>query len=446
MHLLISYVFSQAGLCDAHVTMGKLEEAAGRVQPPPIEESNPERLSLALEPESAAIECKKTIYTAQKIVKTYLIVDCGGGTVDIATHEIINGHVHELASSAGDMSGGTTINERFRYYLSCFVSDPGFTQYFSECDDMERAKRVSDINTIVYAAFEEQKLCYGNQEKRDSFVVVFPTDFALHFRDLMTDKATGLNHSNVQIESHGSKMRLSPLKMAEFFKPTIDNIRKLICNHIHTKRLASSLDTIFWVGAFGGCKYLRSQLEIAIKSDSKIKREIEYSCPPQPNLVIIRGASAFRCDPSVIQQRKANATYGVDCRIPFDSRHQTNYREDDEDDPSKKWCTNIFSTFIERDESICTNEVFVTKFNPSSRSQKTGQFIVYSAPRKDVWYTTDDDVKRLAKIDVNIAGSGRDREIEVVFDITHTEIQVCARDKQSKNEYKIVVDFLLSEQ
>ncbi len=39
----------QAGLCDPCVTMGKLEEAAGRVQPPQKGESNPEKLSLALE-------------------------------------------------------------------------------------------------------------------------------------------------------------------------------------------------------------------------------------------------------------------------------------------------------------------------------------------------------------------------------------------------------------
>ncbi len=428
--------------------MEKLKEATGRVQPPPKGESSPEKLSLALEPESAAIECKKAIMTAQRDergtndVKNYIIVDCGGGTVDIATHGIIGGHVQELASSAGNMSGGTTINERFQVFLSSFVDDPGFNEYFSVADAVEKSRRKSEINKIVYTKFEDQKLCFGNQE-RDDFVVEFPFFFARKFGELMEEKAGGLNHTNVQIEEDGSRMRLSHAKMVEFFQPTVDEIGQLVCEHLCSEKLVDVIDTIFWVGGFGGCKYLRSQLQAVI--DRKFKKSWNYSCPPEPQLAIVRGALAFRYDPSVIQRRKADATYGIACRIPFvKGKHLPNYCEDDEDDRSKKWCDNIFSTFIERGESICTNQVFVSKYSPVNRSQTTIQLTFYSAPHTNVWYTTEPGVVEIAKMIVSIAGYGRDREIEVVFDITHTEIQVCARDKQSKKEYKIVVDFLFS--
>ena len=439
----------QAGLCDPHVKMGNLEEATGRVQPPPKEESNPEKLSLALEPESAAIWCKKKIDTAQRNdVETYLVVDCGGGTVDIATHGISNGHVQELAPSAGNMSGGTTINETFRHFLSCFIGDPGFTRYFSVPDPVKRSKRVSDINKIVYTAFEEQKIIFGNQERKDSFVVEFTYAFIQDFGKLMEGKAESLNHTNVQIEEDGSKMRLSRSKMVEFFKPTIDDISKLICDHIRAKGLAPTLDKIFWIGGFGGCRYLRSQLQEAINNQfhTELKREYACSCPTEPQLAIVKGALAFRCDPSVIQKRKADATYGIACSMPFvKGKHRPDYSVDDEDNRSKKWCKNIFSTFIERDESICTNEVFVTNYVPLSKSQKTMTLTFYSALHPNVWYTTDRGVNQLAKMVVNIAGYGRDRDVEVVFDVTHTEIQVCVRDKLSQNEYKIVIDFLFSE-
>ena len=442
----------QAGLCDPHVTMGNLEEA--EVERPPKEESNPERLSLALEPESAAIECKKAILTAQKDksgtndVENYLIVDCGGGTVDIATHGIVGGHIQELAPSAGNMSGGTTINERFRTFLSDFVDDPDFVQYLSVSDAVEKSRRVSEINKIVYTLFEDQKLCFGNQESRNSLVVEFPFAFVQQFGQRMEDKASSLSHANVQIEDDGSRMRLSQVTMANLFQPTIDEISKLIFDHIHAKRLGSVIDTIFWVGGFGGCKYLKSQLQAAIDHEFP-RKKIRYCCPSQPQLAVVKGALAFRCDPSVIQRRRADATYGIRCSTPFiKGKHRADYCEDDEDDRSKKWCNNIFSTFIERDESICTNEVFVANYTPMRRSQNIIRLIFYSAPHTNVWYTTDRDVKELAIMDVHIAGYGQNREIEVVFDVTHTEIQVCARDKQSegKNEYKIVVDFLFSEQ
>ncbi len=438
------------------MTLDKLEEVAGRVQPPrpPKEESSPEKLSLALEPESAAIECKKAIMTAQRDergtndVKNYLIVDCGGGTVDIATHGIVSGHIQELATSAGNMSGGTTINERFRKFLSDFVDDPDFVQYLSVSNAVEKSRRLSEINKIVYTLFEDQKLCFGNQERGDSLVVEFPYAFVHQFGEVMETKAETLNHTNVQIEDDGSRMRLSQATMAKLFQPTIDEICKLICDHIRTERLASTdtIDTIFWVGGFGGCKYLRNQLQAAI--DLEFSKTFRYSCPSEPQLAIVKGALAFRCDPSVIKRRKADATYGIECSIPFiKGKHLPNYCEDDEDNRSQKWCNNIFSTFVERNDSICTDEIFVANYMPMRRSQKTIRLTFYSAPHTNVWYTTDDGVTELAIMDVDIAGYGLNREIEVVFDVTHTEIQVCARDKhsESKKEYKIVVDFLFAE-
>ncbi len=430
--------------------MATLKEASGRIQPQPKEESSPDKLSLALEPESAAITCKKTIFIAQRdehgtqCVENYLIVDCGSGTVDIATYGITNGHVEELAPSAGNMSGGTTINERYRHFLSCFVNDPGFAKYIGEANVAERSRRISDVNKIVYTAFESQKMCFGNQDRNESFVVDFPFSFAREFGATMETQAQSLNHANVQIEEDGSHMRLSRNKMAEFFQPTVNEISKLICEHIQENCLVSTVDTIFWVGGFSGCKYLRSQLQASI--NCKFKKEFVYSCPSEPQLAIVRGAVAFRCDPSVIQQRKSDATYGIACLIPFvKGKHRQNYCQDDKDNPSKKWCDNIFSTFVEKRESICTDEVFVTKYSVASRFQNKAILIFYSAPYTNVWYTTEPGVEELARMEVDIAGSGRDREIEVVFDVTHTEIQVCARDMQSKKEYKIVIDFLFSE-
>ncbi len=444
VHGITACTFMQAGLCDPDVKIGVLKEFAKGEERQSREESNPEKLSLALEPESAAIECKKAILRdkySTKNVDNYLIVDCGGGTVDIATHGIVGGHVQELAPSAGNMSGGTMINERFQEFLSDFVGDPDFVQYFNVPKAADKSKRVSVINTIVYNKFEEQKKCFGLQEP-GTFVVDFPFAFAQHFGELMEIK--GRTVTNVQIEDDGSRMILSYEKMAELFKPTIREIGKLICDHIRENSLASTIDTIFWVGGFGGCRYLRDQLKAAIDSEFG-KNKIQHSCPSEPQLAVVRGALAFRYDPSVIQQRKADATYGILCKIPFDeSKHRKDYRADDADDSSKKWCNNIFSTIIERGDSICTNDVFVCNYSPSTCSQKTIGLTFYSAPHTDVWYTTESGVTKLAEMNVDIAGSGLDREIEVVFDVTHTEIQVCARDKQSKNEYKIIVDFLSS--
>ncbi len=201
---------------------------------------------------------------------------------------------------------------------------------------------------------------------------------------------------------------------AEFFKPIIDEICMLICDYIHVNDLASVIKIFFWIGGFGGCNYLRNQ-------QLSTERNYEHCCPPQPELAVLRGTLVSQCDPSVIQQRKADATYGVGCRIPFNKgKHRLDYRKDDEDDHSQKWCSNIFSTFIERGESICTNEVLVCKYSISNRSQQTIVLTFYSSPYNNVWYTTDSGVTEIAKMSFNIAGYSRDREIEVVFEFDVT--------------------------
>ena len=40
-------------------------------------------------------------------------------------------------------------------------------------------------------------------------------------------------------------------------------------------------------------------------------RGVDFQSPPQPELAVARGATAFQNDPSVIHARKADATYGI---------------------------------------------------------------------------------------------------------------------------------------
>ena len=434
-------------MCNSSRVLEALQEAA-RHQPPAGNEANPEKLSLALEPESAAIECQRLIKKAKMdstytiTNENYLIIDCGGGIVDIATHSIVGGKVNELAPSAGNMQGGTTINERFRHFLSCFVGDPNFEEYLSTTDIAEKSCRIADLNKLIYTMFETQKINFGDEDRKDSYVIEFPIQFARHFGKKMEEKAESHENINIFIEEDGSQMRLTSDLMAKFFDPCLDEIATLIASHIEKYKLVRVIDTIFWVGGFGGSKHVRNQLQARLNRKFGRNRFV-YICPSEPQLAVIRGATAFRCDPSVVHQRKSDATYGIECIIPFDrNKHNPKFQVVDDEIHSKSWCTKIFSTFVERNESICTNEVFVSNFVPTTSHQSEISLSLYSSIDSKPWYVTDDGVTKLATMNVPIAGVGRDREIEVIFDITHTEIQVCARDKQSQEEYKIIVDFL----
>ena len=414
------------------------------------EEKSPEKLSLALEPESAAIHCRQTAMEAGRASEfamnseIYLVVDVGGGTVDITSHAIVGGRIEEIAPPAGNFWGGTTVNEVFLKFLQDFVDDPKFSRYVESGTLEKKIRHKADLNRILYTRFELLKQQFGSGEAQDNYFVEFPRSFLNLYDDSLIEKARALNlkgDMSVRMEDDGTVMRISNSKMVTFFQPAIDEIVDLIESHLKKYSLAHTIDTIYWVGGFGGCKYLRNQLEVAIKTTF---RSFQHHFPPKPELAVILGATAFRCDPGIVTKRRADATYGSDCWIKFDPTvHCPHYKEWDEESSVYR-CKNIFRAFVERGEDVCTNQVFVMDYCPAKRDQKSACFPLYSTPRRDVWYTTDDDVYKIGEVSIDIGGYGLDREMELVCDITHTEIQIRARDKTSGNERKVVIDFLSS--
>ena len=380
---------------------------------------------------------------------SYIIVDIGGGTVDIASHTIVGDTIEEIAIPDGNDWGGTTVNEEFSKFLQDFVDDPKFSRYIEDSSPEIQARHKADLNKLLYTTFEAQKKRFGSRDTQvtcnTSYAVQLPRSFYRKYEDSLVEKGKELNDQgdmSVEVEEDDEALIICNSRMSEFFKPAIDNITELIESYLKSK-IASTIDTIYWVGGFGGCKYLRSQLEMAIKATFQ-GCTYHFPVPPEPEFAVIRGATAFRCDPGVVTKRKADATYGTDVRIRFDPAiHRPNYKVWDEERQEFK-CENLFSAFVEKGEDVCTNEVFVTEFLPSTSDQKRMSFTVYSAPRKDVWYISDNDVYKLGKVTIDLEGSGLDREAELVCDITHTEIQIRARDKTSGNERKAVVDFLSS--
>ena len=267
-----------------------------------------------MEPESAAIHCRRTATEAGKgaeyVVKaqSYIVIDIGGGTVDIASHAIIGGKIEEITTPAGNFWGGTTVNEKFAEFLEEFVGDPDFSRYIENSSPEIQAQHKADLIKLLYTRFETQKRRFGSGEPGKSYILEFPHSFFKLYEDSLVKKGRELESKgdgSVQMEDDGAVMRIHESKMAEFFQPAIDEITKLIGKHLQENKSACLLDTIYWVGGFGGCKYLRSQLEKAIKEKFQ-HCNYHFPVPPQPEFAVIRGATAFRCDPSIVRKRKSD--------------------------------------------------------------------------------------------------------------------------------------------
>ena len=94
-----------------------------------------------------------------------MIVDCGGGTVDVTVHEldVLNGHLHELHKATGGPHGSCGV-----YFVEmarlCFVSDmsyiknDGLDQYGAGHFEQQQfgTAGIEGVNLLVFSIVERK--------------------------------------------------------------------------------------------------------------------------------------------------------------------------------------------------------------------------------------------------------------------------------------------------
>ena len=99
---------------------GKAATRAAAIQAGFVRDVNDNRLTLITEPEAAAMFCSKTGLLDLKVHDAVLIVDCGGGTVDLIAYEVEEEQpftVAECTAGSGDSCGSTALNRNFSNIL-----------------------------------------------------------------------------------------------------------------------------------------------------------------------------------------------------------------------------------------------------------------------------------------------------------------------------------------
>ena len=451
--------YLQAGLCSQE-TCGNLREAPESLLTV-LKEKDPDKLSLALEPECAAIYCQNM--SKQQVSaycqsekpyqsKCYLVVDIGGGTVDISAHKVsstADGHLQVVHPPTGNDCGGSRVNKEFETFLETLVNDERFSRYLQTDDPATNAKNSADFSELVNRTFEVQKIIFGNKggigARPDSKLKIhLPYDFLEVYKD---DLDNGIKQKeDTRVKLVGPDLQIEYSIMASFFQPVVKGMLECISRTL--KDVKAKIDTIYLVGGFGGSRYIYTKITEQFGSNYK------YITPEKPDLAVIRGTVLFRQNPDVVHARKADATYGVATNISFDPQiHDPDYKWVNDDGREK--CSNIFRTVVERGDLVCTGEVFSCIFVPIKHQQTSMSIEIYSTLEKDVWYTTGKrgrgskvttpvKIRKIGEFEVQmpVFTGDKNREVDVTFDFSHTEIQVKGYDRTSRYEVKVTLDFL----
>ena len=403
-------------------------------------ESNPDKLSLALEPECAAIYCQNM--SEQQVAPhcqsetpqqsmCYLMVDIGGGTVDVYAHKVSSSpdrHVQVVHPPTGNACGGSKVNREFEKFLEKLVNDEGFSRYLHTGDQATNAKHSADLNKLVHWYFEDQKVLFGSRggiglKPNSKLTVRFPFTFLEFYKN---DIDEGIKRmKDARLTRVGQDLRIEYSMMDYFLQPVVEGMLECISQTL--RDVKAKVDTIYLVGGFGGSKYIYKMIH------ERFGDSYKYITPAEPDFAVIRGAVLFRHNPDIVYARKADATYTIGISIPFNqTTHDPEYKWVDDD--RMEWYSQIFKTVVERGDLVYTKEVFHLVFEPTTQTSKTIK--IYSTSEKDAKAV---EIGEFVMPDLT---GDENHKVDITFDLSHTEIQVKARDRTSGNEVKVTLDFL----
>ena len=129
-----------------------------------------DQLSLALEPECVALYCQQlpTDHAAEYAdhdvddAKSCIVLDIGGGTVDITALKQVSPDTYEITiSPTGNEFGGKEVNEHFRRFLQKIALDEGFQLFLK--NQSTREEHIAILQKIIYHDFERLKVDFGSK-------------------------------------------------------------------------------------------------------------------------------------------------------------------------------------------------------------------------------------------------------------------------------------------
>ena len=269
----------------------------------PPDEVNPDKLSLALEPESAAIYSQEVTgaqieYDPSKTSISrpteYMVIDIGGGIVDITAHTETFGCIRVDNTPTGNAWGGTKVNEAFSQLLQKLVCDPDYSKFLASG---EQSKQMAIINSILYDEFEKQKISFGHCKSKE-IAVKLQLKFAICYNNEIVaevKKFKGIEYEDETLYINESAAE------SQLFGQTLRGIINCIEEAIEVS--GSRINTFYLIGGFGGCNYVREKVTAAIK---KMKgSHCNVIVPVEPHLAVARRAAMWRKNPEKIKARRS---------------------------------------------------------------------------------------------------------------------------------------------
>jgi len=412
---------------------------AGLAQP-----SDSSQLIIALEPEAAAVYCRQRKlreFVEEKGEETvkdslvpantqYLVIDNGGGTMDVTAHEIDeDDNIKEIYHATGGDFGGTKVDKQFQDLL-----DEVFGE---ELMDEFRRSHPSDWLELMND-FEVKKRADRVMEGELTRIRL-PANFInlLRHENGADDNRIIRRRYNVdELKISKDYLCLGSEIVKSLFEPAITSI----INHLKRllqKRELGGVKLLFLVGGFSESPLLQARIRKEFKSKYSIL------IPNDAQTAVVKGAVMFGKRPYIVVERCLSETYGTRCYQDFVQGYHV--QEKLEYVEGKRKCKDIFSVLAREGEIVKIGQCkTISSYHPITPNQTRVRFLFFTSTNPDVRYTTDFGVRQLPgyillRSPDTSKGTKREIKLQLYF---NTEIKVVGVDVETGNEASTYIDFL----
>ncbi|KAK0387829.1 hypothetical protein NLU13_4074 [Sarocladium strictum] len=336
---------------------GKAATRAAAIQAGFLRDENDNRLTLVSEPEAAALFCSKIGLLNLKVHDAVLIVDCGGGTVDLIAYEVEEENpftVAECTAGSGDSCGSTALNRNFSNILRTKI----------------RKMKLPDGSKTAGRVYAKCIMDFENRIK---------ADFRNNGQKWAVDVGIEAEFPEAGIEE--GYMTFTNEEILQCFEPVVNRILELVRNQIIAIQAQNrTLQNILVVGGFGASEYLFQQIKLHVppQFQSKVIR------PMDSVAAIVKGAVTAGITERIITHRVARRHYLMATLQPFkEGYHPEAYRVPSLD--GKDRCKFTRQIFVQKGQKVKNGEPVKVSF---FRQVAPGATLMY----EDILYACDDDV------------------------------------------------------
>ncbi|CAG8503839.1 32560_t:CDS:2, partial [Racocetra persica] len=355
--------------------------------------------------EAAAIYCMRTLkeHMITEVGSSFMIVDCGGGTVDLTTRELLeNNRLGEITERSGDFCGGTYVDKEFIKFLKRRVGDSAIS--------LLHENHYGQLQYMVQEFCRRVKLPFTGNKKD------FKT-FELDIEEVCPVLKQYVSETTkIKLDKDDWIIDLEFENVKEMFDPVVGKIIRLISNQLNAGAGSGTCAAMFLVGGFSESKYLQT----------RIKQE--FGAQSTEIAAIVRGALDYGLNMKTIKTRVLKWTYGIELSPQWKKG----------DPPERKIShgrINVFSKLVSRGTIVDVDEEFGKELFPSIEDQSAASMKIYKTPAYDGKYPDEPGMEKLGELILDFPDShlGFNRKLEFTLTFGQMEIRAYCKNQNGKS-------------